>query len=182
MVAVISYGANYGLRKTLPLIFGLLLGLTVMSLVVGTGLGLIIKTSIIVFSFLKIAGAMYLAYQGFIFFWHSAKKTDSISYKIPQKNNYFLIQNGVFLATLNPKTLFFFSSLFPLFIDPTRPPASQMLLLTTLLLTCTFSVHLLYVLLIRRMSHYLQSNQRIFNILTGLAFTLLAISIIIKPT
>lgn len=181
MIAVISYGANHGLRKTLPLMYGLLIGLTIVSMVAASSIGVIIQTSATLFSLLKYAGSMYIAFLGIKILWAPFKEIDVRSEKLPIKSNIQLISQGIVLASANPKTLLFFSSLIPLFIDPKMSTFNQMSVLTFLLLICTFLVHLFYVKLMSMASKiFLKDKLLLLNKLTGIIFVLLAVMIVFK--
>jgi threonine/homoserine/homoserine lactone efflux protein len=57
---LMASGINYGLRKTLPLIFGVMLGFPLMIAVVGMGLGKVFEAYPIIYMVMKYAGAAYM--------------------------------------------------------------------------------------------------------------------------
>ena len=59
---LMTSGLNFGFRRGLPHLLGVVLGFTLMVLIVGFGLGAIFEASPLLYSVLKYAGAVYLVY------------------------------------------------------------------------------------------------------------------------
>jgi threonine/homoserine/homoserine lactone efflux protein len=62
---LMASGINHGLRKTLPLIFGVWLGFPAMIAVIGLGLGQVFATFPAIYTFMKYAGAAYMLWLAF---------------------------------------------------------------------------------------------------------------------
>ena len=59
---LLSSGANFGLKKSLPYLNGIMVGLTGMMLALGAGLGVVFTTSPVVYQILKWVGFAYIVY------------------------------------------------------------------------------------------------------------------------
>ena len=64
-IMLLSSGVLYGLRRTLPHIFGIMLGLLLLFLSVGLGLSLIIERYPILFTVIKFLGVLYILYLSY---------------------------------------------------------------------------------------------------------------------
>ena len=64
-IMLLASGANFGFRRTLPHLLGVILGFSLMVLVVGIGLAAVLARAPTLFMTLRIAGIAYLAYLAF---------------------------------------------------------------------------------------------------------------------
>ncbi|MFT2112386.1 LysE family translocator [Marinomonas sp. 2405UD68-3] len=169
MVAVLSSSINQGLAKTLPLMMGLLFGLIFMSIISTIGLGLVLASSKFIYNIITFTSAFYLCYMGLcsISFARNKVNLDSENY------SFF---SGVIISVLNPKTLVFFTTLFPTFISEDAPLSLQVLVLTVILVASTFSVHLLYAGIFSKLSNYYLSLSIYINWAVGGVFIALGLS------
>lgn len=92
------------------------------------GLGLVISRSVMIFNLVKLAGALYLMYVG----WLSlrARPATGISPDIAARKEYLparrALRIGFLTNVLNPKATLFFLSLFSLVIKPQTPLWAQL--------------------------------------------------------
>jgi threonine/homoserine/homoserine lactone efflux protein len=68
---LMASGINHGLRKTLPMIFGVMIGFSAMVAIVGVGLGKVFEAYPIIYTVMKYAGAAYMLYLA----WKIASST-----------------------------------------------------------------------------------------------------------
>ena len=95
------------------------------------GIGLIISQSIILFSIIKYAGALYLfylAYQLLKAKQHDQNNDDKKSFQPVTISKWQALKEGFFTNSLNPKATLFFLSIFTQVIDPNTPLLIQGLL------------------------------------------------------
>jgi threonine/homoserine/homoserine lactone efflux protein len=64
-IMITASGANFGFRRTIPHLMGIVIGFPVMTLAIGVGLGELFKTWPIVHTVLKYAGTAYLLYLAY---------------------------------------------------------------------------------------------------------------------
>jgi homoserine/homoserine lactone efflux protein len=136
MLLAMSNSVQYGMRTVVLSSIGNIIGLFGVSALAMAGVGALLKASASTFFILKVCGAAYLFYLG-LKQWQSRK---SIFIQLdaeerttgPGRSRIF--SRAVLLALTNPKTILFFSALFPQFLIP-----SKALLPQFLILTCTFT-------------------------------------------
>lgn len=106
---------------------GLCTGLIVHTSIVAFGLAAIITGSVLVFSIIKYAGAMYLVYLGLMSFSsrnkgalqldNSIAVANSTEFKSkPRFSLHPMYKRGIIMNLLNPKIILFFLALFPQFV------------------------------------------------------------------
>jgi len=98
-IMLLSSGLTFGYKKTMPLMFGIILGFPLMVLIIGLGLGALFERFPIVLNVLKIVGILYL-------FWMAYKiARNKSSYEIDeneQSKSFTFIQSALF-QWVNPK-------------------------------------------------------------------------------
>lgn len=110
------------------------------------GLSAILLSSAVAFSIVKYAGAAYLIYIG-LHTLLARPKAETIAAITPASNRQIFLQ-GVVVSILNPKTALFFLAFLPQFVDPTiGSPATQVLILGTILVLMGVCTDNLYALI-----------------------------------
>lgn len=182
ILLAVSNAVAWGPRKTLWSSAGNVLGVFSVSAAAMAGLGTLLHTSAWLFAVLKTVGALYLVYLG----WRQwTSKTSMFDSPLPEqtqtgKTNAALFRQGLLVALTNPKSILFFTALFPQFIRPEAPVLPQFLALTSAFAACVLTSHLAYVLLARHTHRWFGTPRRarIFNRLCGGAFGLLGLSLL----
>ncbi len=107
----ISQGRDAGIYSAL----GVSVGAVVHTVLSGLGLSVILQTSVVLFTIIKMVGAVYLIYLGIQMF---ISKQSSISIKktVYQSRRKLFVQ-GVITNVTNPKVALFFISFIPQFIS-----------------------------------------------------------------
>jgi len=96
-VMVTASGVNFGYRKTLPHIFGIVFGFPAMIVLIGLGLGSVFKSFPVIHHILKYIGATYLLYLA----WKIA--TFSSVNNNGDRNKPFTFWQAVIFQWVNPK-------------------------------------------------------------------------------
>ncbi|CAN7238356.1 LysE family translocator [Polaromonas sp. LjRoot131] len=182
ILLAVSNAVAWGPRKTLWSSAGNVLGVFSVSAAAMAGLGTLLHTSAWLFAVLKTVGAVYLVYLG----WRQwTSKTSMFDTPLPEqslpgKSNAALFRQGLLVALTNPKSILFFTALFPQFIHPEAPVLPQFLALTSAFAACVLVSHMAYVLLARHTHRWFgtQRRARVFNRLCGGAFGLLGLSLL----
>ena len=157
LVAIISPGPavllsvtnslSHGFTKSVFSSLGNIAGIFVVSSAAALGLGAVLQASTLLFSTLKIFGAIYLICLG-IRQWKSKDNIfeNSIeTYKCKQGKRKSFVQ-GLLVAISNPKAILFFTALFPQFIDLSKPIMVQFIILTTTFMFFSFLILIIYAL------------------------------------
>lgn len=107
---LLSSGANFGLKKSLPYLNGIMVGLTGMMLAIGAGLGVVFTTLPVVYQVLKWVGFAYIVYLATLIVRSTSKsETGEAQYIGFVKATTFQFVNpkawvvvGSFMATMVP--------------------------------------------------------------------------------
>jgi threonine/homoserine/homoserine lactone efflux protein len=182
ILLAVSNAVAWGPRKTLWSSSGNVLGVFSVSAAAMAGLGTLLHTSAWLFAVLKTVGAVYLVYLG----WRQwTSKTSMFDAPLPEqslpgKSNAALFRQGLLVALTNPKSILFFTALFPQFIHPEAPVLPQFLALTSAFAACVLVSHMAYVLLARHTHRWFGTPRRarVFNRICGGAFGLLGLSLL----
>lgn len=182
ILLAVSNAVAWGPRKTLWSSAGNVVGVFAVSAAAMAGLGTLLHTSAWLFAVLKTAGAVYLIYLG----WRQwTSKTSVFDTPLsadtsPARSHAALFRQGLLVALTNPKSILFFTALFPQFLHPEAPMLPQFLALTSAFAACVLIAHLAYVLLARHTHHWFGTPRRarVFNRLCGGAFGLLGLGLL----
>ncbi len=143
----------FGIRAVVWSSLGNVAGLFCVSAAAMLGLGVLLKSSALLFGLVKILGAMYLFYIGVR---HLVGRTSVLSVQEGESTSavvpgpYELFREAILIALTNPKPILFFTALFPQFISATKPLLPQFFILTGLFMVLSFVTLLGYAMLAER--------------------------------
>ena len=145
MTLALTMGMRFGLRKTLWMMLGELVGVGLVASLSAIGVAALMLTYPALFVVLKYAGGAYLIYLG-IQMWQSKGKMalnlDDDNSAVMSKKT-FIIQ-GFVTAIANPKGWAFFIALLPPFLNYEQPLTAQLVQLIFLILLLEFICLLIY--------------------------------------
>ena len=166
-------GRGAGLQTSMGVLSGNLVHITYCVL----GIGLLISQSIMAFSALKFAAAMYLIYLGIASFRSGATTLDTKEDEARRPNTSWFVQ-GFINNLLNPKGTLFYLGVFTTVITPETSTSATLLLIVSMMLVSAsfwlFFVHTLGRPAIRR---FVERSQRTVNRICGLLLLLLGIRV-----
>jgi len=160
--------------------FANILGLIILSSASILGLGLLIKSSEVLFILLKVIGAMYLAYIGYKLLKNNSKLNFDTSSNNTKKNYRVYFKESFITAITNPKPILFFTAIFPNFINYDSNVYYQFTILTFIFVFLSFTILSMYGYLATK-SKALLCNKKaisIFYKISGITFILLAIGLL----
>jgi homoserine/homoserine lactone efflux protein len=162
MTLALSLGMTVGVRRTLWMMVGELVGVGLVACLAVVGVAAVMLQYPQLFQLLKYGGGLYLAWLG-IQLWRSRGKlalnpVDAGPRHIPART---LISQGFITAIANPKGWAFFIALLPPFIDNQSPLAGQLLMLVSIILMLEFLCMLLYASGGRTLSRVLQQKGKV---------------------
>jgi len=117
-IFILSRTIAQGKQAGIMSVLGIATGSIIHSTFAAFGLSIIIAESIIAFSILKYAGAVYLAYIGFKMLTDQSPVEIGIQNKEKEVNLKKVYRDAVITNLLNPKVALFFIAFLPQFIDP----------------------------------------------------------------
>jgi len=126
----VAQSARYGFRSSLAGISGIQFGNFLFFVCLALGFGAILATAIVVFSVLRVIGAIYLFYLGWRIIISSFRRKPAVDDKIPTSvARHSLFLQGLLVQITNPKALLFVSALLPQFIEPHHRLLFQLVIL-----------------------------------------------------
>lgn len=149
-------GSAFGLRAAAWSSLGNVSGLFCVSATTLLGLGVLLKSSALLFAAVKTLGALYLFYLGLRQLLARSSASDAGVDTAPSTTApaaLRLYREAFLVATTNPKAILFFTALFPQFIDARTPLLGQFLVLTGIFMVISFSSLLAYAFVARRARH-----------------------------
>ena len=138
----VSDGVKFGNKKTIPTILGGAFAALVLMSISAVGLGAILVASKTLFFVIKLIGAFYLIYLGWVSWKEGSIKVET---NLANENNlasysfYSLFRKGFMVGISNPKDLLFFIALFPSFMNAASSQMDQYMVLacTWFVIDCT---------------------------------------------
>ena len=124
---VIGRAIALGRRAGVLSVVGNALGTIPAVIAVAFGVGAIVASSVVAFTVIKIAGALYLVYLGIQAIRHRHAHIPGIQQRPTRTRR--LLAEGFIVGLTNPKTIAFFVAVLPQFVDPTAGPVWLQLLL-----------------------------------------------------
>lgn len=144
MTLAMTLGMSIGVRNTLWMMLGELLGVAIVAILAVIGVSSVMLKFPQIFSVLKLIGAAYLFYIGVNMWRSKGKLAISNTVKTGTINKKQLFNQGLVTAIANPKGWAFMVSLLPPFINPNLPFTVQLTVLVVVILVSEFSCMLLY--------------------------------------
>ncbi|MGF1756988.1 LysE family translocator [Photobacterium sagamiensis] len=176
-IAVLNSASLNGFKKTLPLMLGIVFGMGFVGILSSFGVNAAASYSDDLFSLLRGLGGVYIGYIAILCF-KSAFNSKSGSSSTSNKNVNYSFLTGTMVVSLSPKTFMFFSALLPTFLIPGNAVEWQFIMLTAILLLCTFSVHLVYASFCSASKNFLQSKSFYIELISGITFLFFAFTAI----
>lgn len=177
ILLAINNSMKYGLKATFFSSIGNILGLFILSFIAILGVGTLIKTSDIVFNFLKITGGLYLIYLGINHMrahkhFNITKKEEENSFKLKK-----IFTKGFLVAITNPKPILFFSAIFPLFMTKDYPITTQFFIMTFTFMFISLCSLMSYAFLAKKAKMWFLNDEsvKIFYRISGIIFMLMGI-------
>lgn len=144
MTLALSMGMSIGLKKTLYMMYGELLGVGLVASSSVIGVAAIMLNYPSIFLALKYGGGVYLIYLGFSM-WLSRGKmalnVENCAFNVSKKT---LAMQGFVTAIANPKGWAFFIALLPPFISKSSPLIPQLSILILMILIIEFTCLIIY--------------------------------------
>jgi homoserine/homoserine lactone efflux protein len=140
MTLAMSLGISIGVRRTLWMMLGEVVGIALVGGAAMAGVAAMLKSAPQVFAAFKVAGAAYLLWTAWLT-WNAAVAARSPVRRVTPAA---LCSQGFLTAVSNPKAWAFQAALLPPFIDPKAALAPQMIVLLALMVVIEFACLLIY--------------------------------------
>lgn len=171
MTMSMTLGITQGVRRTLWMMLGELIGVGLVAIAAVIGVAAIMLSAPWAFALFKWCGGLYLAWLG-VQMWRSRGKMaipETSEQEQNQASPMSLATQGFVTAVANPKGWAFFMVLLPPFIDESLPLPGQLSILVLLILIIEFTALLTYATGGQTLNRLLQNsaNVRVLNRLSG---------------
>ena len=170
MTLALSLGMSIGVRRSLHMMWGELLGVGLVAAAAALGVATLMLKFPEAFVILKLGGGAYLLWLG-IQMWQSKGKLvmPEPGSEVMVQGNFQLALNGFVTAIANPKGWAFFVTLLPPFLDQSAPLAPQLAVLILMILLLEFICLLIYASGGKALSHLLmdRGNVKLMNRIAG---------------
>lgn len=168
---------NYGIKKTLWAMAGLMLGLMLLLGASLFGLSIISRYPLILDT-VKVLGAAYLAYLG-VQSWRSQGGSFGSHVKT-SGSQWALFRTGIWVSLSNPKAILFFAAFFPKFINFSAPLLPQYVILVIGFYIIETFWQFVYALSGQKLANWLGYGNRLLwlNRLCGVVFVIIAVALV----
>jgi len=160
VLLVIRNTLRYGARGTLATLAGNLTAQLFVIILVALGIGALVAAMPMAFLAMKLIGAAYLIYLGFVQLLKRQPGSSTVTpASVPRVSSSKVFGEALLVSISNPKTLIFFSAFLPQFIEPGRSLVVQF---TTMYLTIALivvTVHCVYCFSVSRLSRRLSASR-----------------------
>ena len=181
MTLALTLGMTIGLRRTMWMMLGELLGVGSVIVLSMLGVAAMVLQYPQLFMLLKLGGGAYLLYLG-VQLWRSrGKLAIDLSGSTSKSGRWQLISQGFVTAIANPKGWAFFIALLPPFIDLGKSLLPQLSLLVMVILVVEFLCLMGYALGGKSLGKLLQhsANVRLLNRIAGTLMVGVAVWLVI---
>lgn len=170
VILTLNNSIQRGLSRTFSGIVGIALAILLVSVISATSLGVVLAKSSFAFTIIKIIGAIYLVYLDIKTF--NLKSTLNAQTKLKESTFEKCFAEGFFISISNPKTIVFFMSIFPQFIDLSKAYVPQFIILASTFSVLIVVIHTAYAIFASLAKEKLSSDRgnRILNKITGSVF------------
>ena len=130
VVFVVSRALTHGRRAALVSVAGNSTGVVVVVALVAFGMGAVVEKSLVTFTVIKLAGAIYLVYLGVRAYRQRGGLAALMNSEVPAGSAHRVYRQGLVVGLTNPKSLVFFAAILPQFVEARAGHVSvQMLVL-----------------------------------------------------
>ena len=172
VLMTLSNALRFGWRRSLPGIMGIACGASLVAAVSATSLGLLLASSALAFTLIKLAGAAYLVWLGIRLWCAPAGGLQLDVSDAAERSPWRRFAEALSLQLTNPKAIIFFLSVLPQFIDRQLPYVPQFVLLVASYAGLVLLIHSGYALCAQQARRWLSTSRggRALNRLGGASF------------
>ena len=125
-IYILTRGATQGRRAGLLAALGLGLGVLVHTILAAIGVAALLRASHLAFRMVKYGGSLYLVYLGLQAWRNGQTLVRDQEWKA--RHDPVIVWQSIVASLTNPKTILFFVSVLPQFVDPRSGPVSRQLI------------------------------------------------------
>ncbi|GGC01830.1 hypothetical protein GCM10011352_29990 [Marinobacterium zhoushanense] len=138
-----SNAQRYGLRNAVLAGAGRLIAFALMIVLAASGLAVVLHTSELIFTLIKVVGALYLFWMAYKL-WIAGVTPEEVALDAKRKSLLGMARQEFLLASGNPKAILIFTAFLPQFVDPAGDMAVQFAIVGALFLLLEWVAIALY--------------------------------------
>lgn len=174
-LAVINQSLTNGVKRTVPLIIGIGLGLACASVVAIVSLLYSYSIAPWTYQLIGLCGTCYLGYLGLKLIVSANNAVDVTSEEEGGTLDSNLALQGFYISLLNPKTILFLLAIYPVYLNSASTFSANFINLTVSLVTVTASIHIVYSILCAKIAKIININNGLIMRVTGVIFIAFAL-------
>ena len=169
---LLSSGVNFGLKKSLPYLMGIMAGLCGMMLAIGLGIGVVFTTFPMVYQVLKYIGFAYIVYLAYLIVMSTAKSETA-------ESKYIGFWKSTSFQFVNPKAWIVLASYMATFV-PVEAGWFDAVLTCAVFLIATFPGALIWAVSGQLLRNWLGDprRRRVFNVTSAILLVLSMIPVL----
>jgi len=174
-VVIVSHTINYGLKRSVWTALGDVSANICQGILMVFAIGTLLKDNPYALNLLKWAGIIYILYLAYDTF---TAKIDLVkSKKKKTKSKFSFYRDGFLVASLSPKAIVFFGTIFVSFIDFNSNYYIQFLILISTYVILDFTTLMIYGFTAEKITKWLKGNPKTLNTISACVLVVIAIFI-----
>ena len=174
-VVIVSHTLNYGLKRSVWTAFGDVSANTIQGILIVFIIGSFLSDNPQILYYLKWAGIFYIVYLAYD--TYTAKIRSINSKDQTAKSILSFYKDGFMVASLSPKAIIFFGTIFSSFINYESNIISQFIILMTTYVVLDFITLMIYGVAAEKISTWLKSKPKTLNTISACVLVIIAIYI-----
>ena len=174
-VVIVSHTLNYGLKRSVWTAVGDVSANILQGIFIVFIIGSFLSDNPKILYYLKWAGILYIVYLAYD--TYTAKISSINSKEQFTKSNFSFYKDGFLIASLSPKAIIFFGTIFSSFINYDSNVISQFIILMTTYVVLDFISLMVYGIAAEKISLWLKSKPKVLNTISACVLIILALYI-----
>ena len=174
-VVIVSHTLNYGLKKSVWTAIGDVSANIIQGILIVFIIGSFLSDNPQILYYLKWAGIFYIVYLAYDTYTAKIRSINSKEQEF--KSIFSFYKDGFMVASLSPKAIIFFGTIFSSFINYENNIVSQFIILMTTYVVLDFATLMIYGAAAEKISSWLKSKPKTLNTISACVLVLLAIYI-----
>jgi len=174
-VVIVSHTLNYGLKRSVWTAIGDVSANIIQGILIVFIIGSFLSDNPQILYYLKWAGIFYIVYLAYDTYTTKIRSINSKEHKA--KSIFSFYKDGFMVASLSPKAIIFFGTIFSSFIDYESNIISQFIILMTTYVVLDFATLMIYGAAAEKISSWLKSKPKTLNTISACVLVIIAIYI-----
>tara|TARA_B110000881_G_scaffold78171_1_gene68116 strand:- start:227 stop:841 length:615 start_codon:yes stop_codon:yes gene_type:complete len=174
-IVIVSHTLNYGLKRSVWTAIGDVSANIIQGILIVFIIGSFLSDNPKILYYLKWAGILYIIYLAYDTYTAKIRSINSKENKI--KSVFSFYKDGFMVASLSPKAIIFFGTIFSSFIDYESNIVSQFVILMSTYVVLDFTTLMIYGAAAEKISSWLKSKPKTLNTISACVLVILAIYI-----